>query len=160
MERRGCCCRGGLARGRRARRPRQPAFARGQRHRDEGPEGEGVVIGRQRRNQGQEHPPDRGLRRTQHRLQDRRHRRDEPEIGIREEGVRRGPASSLSGWSAILIGTVEAWTGRSTGEERYSSAGPGNVRRRRWVSRQTSFTKRASLVTCRMIKRIIAAGPL
>ena len=58
------------------------------------------LIGRQRRNQGQEHPPDRGDRWPQHRLQDRRHRRDESEIGVREEGV-----ASVARMSAAISGT-------------------------------------------------------
>lgn len=43
--------------------------------------------------QGPQHPPAGRYRRPQHRLQDRRHRRDEPEIGVREEGVAEAPDS-------------------------------------------------------------------
>ena len=41
---------------------------------------------------------------------------------------------------------VEASTGGSTSAAYYSSLGPGNERRRRWVSRHTSFMKRANFV--------------
>src|SRR5262245_8509396 len=60
-----------------------------QRHRDQGSQDQGIVLGRQRRHQGQEHPPPGCDRRARHRLQDRRHRRDESEIGVRAESVSR-----------------------------------------------------------------------
>src|SRR3569832_1883970 len=89
--------RSGRAGGRRARCPWQCAQRRRQRHRDEGPQGQGFVLGGQGRHQGQEHPPSGGHRRPQHRLQDRRHRRDEFGVGGRGGGGGRGRRGGRGG---------------------------------------------------------------
>jgi hypothetical protein len=76
-------------------------------------------------------------------------------------GTRRGGNNHPMWLISDMNPLAETCAGSSTRENySYSSVGPGSVRRRRWVSWQAFFTKRASFVTCMMMMSTIATGPL
>ena len=54
-------------------------------HRDQGPEGQRLFTRRQGWHQSEEHTP--GGRRPRHRLQDRWHRRDGAQVGVRPQDL-------------------------------------------------------------------------
>ena len=80
-----CACRVRRSRTAHYRCTRHPAGGRRQRRGDQGPQGQGQLVDREDRHQGSQHPAGRG--RPRHRLPDRGHRRDEAEIGVRQQSL-------------------------------------------------------------------------
>ncbi len=78
-------------------RQRHAARRRRLRHHRQDPQGEGCLDAAQDRHQGEEHPPRR--RRPQHRLQDRRLRRDAAQVRVRQEALTQDVVLRGSIWT-------------------------------------------------------------
>src|SRR5690606_8584438 len=81
----------------------QRQYSPGWRHgyRDQGPQGQGFIPGGEGGHQGEEYPPGGG--RSRYRLQDRRYRRHEAQIGVCEKNLR-----GAAGWSIFAPGAASA----------------------------------------------------